>query len=70
MCLTNRALLAPVRPYGYIFAYSGGAHKSRQGHYQFFETGQSRVGGVIDHVRNIGVAQNLYVMLCGRTTPT
>ena len=36
-----RALLAPVRPYGYIFAYSGGAHKSIQGHYQFFETDQS-----------------------------
>ena len=28
------------------------------------------MGGVIDHVRNMGVAQNLYVMLCGRTSPT
>ena len=65
-----RALLAPVRPYGYIFAYSGGAHKSIQSHYQFFETDQSQVGGVIDHVRNMGVAQNLCVMLCGHMTPT
>ena len=26
-----RALVAPVRPYGYVFAYSGGSHKSIQG---------------------------------------
>ena len=65
-----RALLAPVRPYGYIFAYSGGSHKSIQGHYQFFETDQSQMGGVIDHVRDMGVAQNMYIMLCGRMTPT
>ena len=64
-----RALVAPVRPYGYVFAYSGGSHKSIQGHYQFFETDQSKVGGVIDHVRDMGVAQNMYIMLCGRMTP-
>ena len=64
-----RALVAPTRPYGYVFAYSGGSHKSIQGNYQFFETDQSHVGGVIDHVRNMGVAQNMYVMLCGRMTP-
>ena len=27
------------------------------------------MGGVIDHVRNMGVAQNMYVMLCGQMTP-
>ena len=64
-----RALVAPTRPYGCVFAYSGGSHKSIQGNFQFFETEQSHVGGVIDHVRSMGVAQNMYVMLCGRMTP-
>ena len=63
-----RALVAPTRPYGCIFAYSGGSHKSIQGHFQFFETDQSHMGGVIDPVRSMGVAQNMYVMLCGRMT--
>eukprot|EP00984_Skeletonema_dohrnii_P025766 scaffold14950_cov78-Skeletonema_dohrnii-CCMP3373.AAC.1 len=27
------ALLAPIRPYAYLFAYSAGAHKSIKGHY-------------------------------------
>ena len=40
-----------------------------QGNYQFFETDQSHVGGVIDHARSMGVAQNMYVMLCGQMTP-
>ena len=47
--LALRALVAPTRPYGCIFAYSDGSHKSIQGHLQFFETHQSHVGGVIDH---------------------
>lgn len=64
-----RALLAPVRPYGYVFAYSGGSHKSIQGHYQFFETDQSQLGGVLNHVRDMGVPKDMYIMLCGRMTP-
>ena len=48
-----RALVAPTRPYGYGFAYSSGSHKSIQGHFQFFETDQSHVGRVIDHVRSM-----------------
>ena len=63
------SLVAPTRPYGCVFAYSGGSHKSIQGNNQLFETDQSHVGGVIDHVRSMGVAQNMYVMLCGRMTP-
>jgi hypothetical protein len=30
-----KAMVAPVRPYGCVFAYSGGAQKSLQGNYQF-----------------------------------
>jgi len=35
-----RACLAPIRPYGYIFAYSGGSHESVIGYCQFFEVDQ------------------------------
>ena len=67
-----RALVCPARAYGYIFAYSSGSHKSMQGHYQFFETNQSQVGEVLEHdVRRdiMGVAHNMYIMLCGCMTP-
>ncbi len=32
-----KAMLAPVRPFGCVFAYSGGSQKSIKGNYQFFE---------------------------------
>ena len=64
-----RALLAPVRPYGYIFAYSGGAHQSLRGHYQFFEMDQSRIGGAMNHMSQMGMGENIYSMICGRVTP-
>jgi hypothetical protein len=31
-----KAMVAPLRPYGCVFAYSGGAQKSLRGNYQFF----------------------------------
>ena len=38
---TLKAMVAPLRPYGYVFAYSGGAQKSLRGNYQFFEMDQT-----------------------------
>ena len=65
-----KAILAAVRPYGYVFAYSGGAQKSISGHHAFFETDQSRVGGAMNHMHDeLGVSENMYIMLCGRMTP-
>ncbi len=31
-----KTMAAPIRPYGCVFAFSGGAQKSLQGNYQFF----------------------------------
>jgi hypothetical protein len=42
-----KALLAPVRPYGCVFSYSGGSQKSITGNYNFFEMDQYRLGAVI-----------------------
>ncbi len=41
---TLKAMVAPLRPYGCIFAYSGGAQKSLRGNYQFFEMDQTDSG--------------------------
>jgi hypothetical protein len=38
-----KAMLAPVRPYGCVFACSGGSQKSITGNYQFFEMDQNRL---------------------------
>jgi hypothetical protein len=38
------SLLAPIRPYAYLFAYSAGAHKSIRGHYSFFEMDLTHTG--------------------------
>ena len=64
-----KALVTPLRPYGYVFAYSGRAHQAIQGHYQYSETDQYMVGGAVNHVQDIGIAGNMYIMLCGRMTP-
>jgi hypothetical protein len=64
-----KAMVAPLRPYGCIFAYSGGAQKSLRGNYQFSEMDQNRLGGVINHLNHAGVCEHIYCVLCGRMTP-
>ena len=64
-----RALLSLVRPYGRIFAYSGGSHKSIRGHCQFFELDQSHVRKFINDIGDQGVGNDIYCMIGGRFTP-
>ena len=66
---TLKAMVAPVRPYGCVFAYSGGAQKSLRGNYQFFEMEQNRLGGVMNHLNQAGIGEHIYCVLCGRMTP-
>jgi hypothetical protein len=44
--LTNllKAMIAPVRPYGSIFSYTGGAQKILRGNYQFFRWIRTELG--------------------------
>ena len=63
------ALLAPIRPYAYLFAYSAGAHKSIKGHYSFFEMDLTHTGSVMNHFLKIGSNPMVYVVLNGRMTP-
>ena len=66
---TLKAMVAPLRPYGCVFAYSGGAQKSLRGNYQFFEMDQKRLGGVMNHLNQAGIGEHIYCVLCGRMTP-
>jgi hypothetical protein len=66
---TLKAMVAPLRPYGCIFAYSGGAQKSLRSNYQFFEMDQNRLGGVMNQLNQAGIGKHIYCVLCGRMTP-
>ncbi len=62
-------MLAPVRPYGCVFPYSGGSQKSITGNYQFFEIDQNRLGAVIYHLNPAGIGEHIHCVLCDRMTP-
>jgi hypothetical protein len=61
-----KAMLSPIRPYGYIFASTGGSQKSVQGNFQFFELDQNILGAVMSHLNQAGISEHIYVVLCGR----
>lgn len=61
-----RALLAPVRPYGYIMAYTGGKHSRIQGHFQFFEMDTEKINAGMHALAEND--SNVSVMLCGPMT--
>ncbi len=64
-----KAMAAPVRPYGCVFAFSGGAQKSLRGNYQFFEMDHNCLGGVMNQLNQRGISEHIYCVLCGRMTP-
>jgi len=63
------SFLSPVRAFGYVFAYTAGAHKSIRGHYSFYEVDQTHVGSVMNYFQNTGANPHIYCVLCGRMTP-
>ena len=63
-----KAFMSPVRPFGYVFQHSGGKQKCISGHYQFFETDQNCIAGALNYVDK-NIANNVFVMICGATTP-
>jgi hypothetical protein len=64
-----KTIAAPIRPYGCIFAFSGGAQKSLQGNYQFFEMDYNHLGGVMNQLNQQGIGKHINCVLCGRMTP-
>jgi len=61
-----RTLISPVRPYGYVIAYTGGKHAQIKGHYQFFEMNMERTNAGMHALSQNET--NVHVMLCGPMT--
>ena len=59
------AAIAPVRPYAYIFAYTGGRHTSIRGNFQFFDADQSKLAQKLSEK-----SSNIYIVLVGSMTPS
>jgi len=59
-----KAMSAPVRPYGAVFAIFGGAQQSIRGNYQYFEMDQNRLGGVMNQLNEAELGEHIYCVLC------
>lgn len=61
-----RTLISPVRPYGYVMAYTGGKHAKIKGHYQFFEMNREKINAGMHALSQND--SNVHVMMCGPMT--
>lgn len=61
-----RTLISPVRPYGYVMAYTGGKHAKIKGHYQFFEMNHEKINAGMHALSENDT--NVHVMMCGPMT--
>ena len=59
-----------IRLFSYVFTYSGGAHKAIKGHHTFFMNDPEKIGSAMNHLKTEGQLNDVYVMACGRLTPT
>ena len=64
-----RVMLSSKRPFGYVFAFTGGRHKAISGHYQFFETDQTEVSSAINMIDESSLGPAIFCMCSGRFTP-
>jgi hypothetical protein len=48
-------MMAPIRPYGLIFSYTGGAQISVRDNYHSFEMDQNRIRGFIHQINQESV---------------
>ena len=64
------AMISHVRFYSYVFSYIAGAHKSIKGHHKFFLNDPEHIGATFNYLQESGLTKDVYVMLCGRMTPS
>ena len=64
------AMISHVRFYSCVFSYIAGAHKSIKGHHTFFLNDPEHIGATFNYLRDSGAQKDVYVMLCGRMTPS
>ena len=64
------ASVARIRLFSNVYSYTAGAHKAIKGHHVFFVNDPKRIGESFEYIVKSGAASEMYVMLCGRATPT
>ena len=64
------ASVARIRLFSNVYSYTAGAHKAIKGHHVFFVNDPKRIGESFEYIVKSGAAPEMYVMLCGRATPT
>ena len=64
------AMVSHVRFFSYVFSYTAGAHKSIKGHHTFFLHDPEHIGATFNYLQQSGAHKDVYVMLCGRITPS
>ena len=64
------SMISHVRFFSYVFTYIAGAHKAIKGHHTFFLNDPEHIGATFNYLRESGARKDVYVMLCGRMTPS
>ena len=64
------SLVSKYRIFANVYTYNAGAHKAIKGHHTFFLNDPEHVGSSFQYLMKSGVQPDVYVMICGRVTPT
>jgi hypothetical protein len=65
----ERALLTPVKTYGYCFSYTGGVQKQLKGSLSYYKVSFESVARAVSHFNVLGLTDNIVVVLYGQMTP-
>ena len=62
--------VARIRIFANIYSYNAGAHKAIKGHHIYFLNDPEHVGATFEYLVQSGAPPDIYVMICGRVTPS
>ena len=62
--------VAIFRIFANVYSYTGGAHKAIKGQHVFFLNDPEHVGASFEYLMKSGSLPDIYVMICGRATPS
>jgi len=65
----ERAMLTPVKSYGYCFSYTGGRCRNLEGSLSYFKVNIESIVRAAMHLDVLGMHENIVVILYGKMTP-
>ncbi|MCK7498888.1 MAG: helitron helicase-like domain-containing protein [Comamonadaceae bacterium] len=65
----ERAMLTPVKTYGYCFSYTGGIQKQLKGSLSYYKVNFESIAQTVSHFDVLGLTDNIVVVLYGQMTP-